>query len=201
MQMLRRFNCIDGCSDCCVYREYYPSIEYGKVGVLILPEEKPKIQDIATKYGVEVKIIPRLGIGKNKKGSGPKRIIAYQMMGKNLDGNLCPFLETNSSGRSPHGGFNCKIYHQRPLACHAYPVIEVKNNNSTLLDTKCMFCRKVSATAKQIGLRQEIEALIKIKEEISVEDKTDVWRYATAIGDEYHKSKLLPEGWILQSTN
>jgi len=97
--MLRKFSCVNDCSDCCIYRDYYPSIEYGKIGVLILPEEKSRIEEVAWKMGIEVKIIPRLGLGKNRKGNGPKKIIAYQMLGKNLDGNLCPFLGIESSER------------------------------------------------------------------------------------------------------
>src|SRR5689334_25430938 len=95
IQMLKKFSCIQGCSDCCIYREYYPSLEYGKIGVLILPEEKPKVEEMAVKTDITVKIIPRLGYGKSNKGNkGPKKIVAYQMMGKNMDGDLCPFLRS-----------------------------------------------------------------------------------------------------------
>ena len=45
MLMLKKFKCVDGCSDCCNYREYYPSVEYGKIGVLILPDEKFRIEE------------------------------------------------------------------------------------------------------------------------------------------------------------
>ena len=38
------FTCINDCSQCCIEREYYPSKRFGKVGVLILPEEKDKIE-------------------------------------------------------------------------------------------------------------------------------------------------------------
>ena len=41
------FRCIDECSQCCIEREYYPSKEFGKIGVLILPEEKLRIEKIA----------------------------------------------------------------------------------------------------------------------------------------------------------
>ena len=34
------FRCVDECSQCCIEREYYPSKKFGKIGVLILPEEK-----------------------------------------------------------------------------------------------------------------------------------------------------------------
>jgi uncharacterized protein len=204
--MLKKFSCIEGCSDCCVYREYYPSIEYGKIGVLILPEEKPKVEAIAAKTDTSVKIIPRLGLGKGKKRSRePKKIVAYQMMGKSLNGDLCPFLDIKSSQRSPHGGFKCKIYEERPLACRAYPVIEENSINSVQLDRKCTFCCKHSTTtttttttADKNGLQREIEALSKIKAGVCVNEKTTVWRYATAIGDEENRTKLLPEGWVLQ---
>lgn len=197
--MLRKFSCVKDCSDCCVYRDYYPSIEYGKIGVLILPEEKSRTEEMAWKMGIEVKIIPRLGVGKNRKGNGPKKIIAYQMLGKNLDGNLCPFLGIESSQRSPHGGFKCRIYKERPFACRAYPVID-ENSKSVLLDSKCLFCRKFSMNADKDGLQHEIEGLTKIKAETYVDEKAEVWRYATAIGDENDKSKFLPEGWVLQIT-
>jgi Fe-S-cluster containining protein len=197
--MLRKFSCVKDCSDCCIYRDYYPSIEYGKIGVLILPEEKSRTEEMAWKMGIKVKIIPRLGIGKNRKGNGPKKIIAYQMLGKNLDGNLCPFLGIESSQRSPHGGFKCRIYKERPFACRAYPVIN-ENSKSVLLDSKCLFCRKFSINADKDGSQREIEGLTKIKAEIYVDEKAEVWRYATAIGDENDKSKFLPEGWVLQIT-
>ena len=39
------FRCIEECSQCCIEREYYPSKKFGKIGVLILPEEKTKIDE------------------------------------------------------------------------------------------------------------------------------------------------------------
>ena len=140
--ILTQFSCIEGCSDCCINREYFPSIKYGKIGVLLLPEEKLGMEIQAKKMGIRLRILPRLGVGMNKLGNGPKRVIAYQMMGKNLDGSLCPFLDTKSSQRSPHGGYTCQIYEKRPLACCAYPIIAV-NNVSTTLDGKCQFCKKI----------------------------------------------------------
>ena len=75
--MLKKFSCIEACSDCCIYREYYPSIEYGKTGVLILPKERSKIKNQIKITDIEVKIVHRLGIGKNRKVYGRKRILAY----------------------------------------------------------------------------------------------------------------------------
>src|SRR5918997_1765592 len=113
-QMKKKFECVQGCSDCCIYRDYYPSIEYGKIGVLVLPEEKAAIERLANNIGVKVRIIPRLAVGKNS----PEKVIAYQMMGKNEDGDLCPFLDVESNERSAHGGFKCKIYSDRLVVIH-----------------------------------------------------------------------------------
>jgi hypothetical protein len=38
------FRCIQDCSQCCIEREYYPEKKFGKIGVLILPEEKEKME-------------------------------------------------------------------------------------------------------------------------------------------------------------
>jgi Fe-S-cluster containining protein len=140
---------------------------------------------------VTIRIIPRLALGKDS----PEKIIAYQMMGKNEDGNLCPFLDIESNERSPHGGFKCKIYSHRPLACRAYPVIDAKYKTATL-DSHCQFCKKFCSTeVSNQGLQQEFEALVKIKTAVTADNKVSIWRYATATGG---SSELLPEGWVLE---
>jgi uncharacterized protein len=190
--MKKKFSCIQGCSDCCIYREYYPSVEYGKIGVLLLPEEKAAIEHLAKASDITVRIIPRLAVGKDS----PDKIIAYQMMGKNEDGDLCPFLEIESSEKSPHGGFRCKIYSDRPLACRAYPVIDAPDKTARL-DAHCQFCKKFSITkASNQGLQREIEALAKIRARVVVPDNDlSIWRYATATGT---SNDLLSEGWVLE---
>jgi uncharacterized protein len=189
--MKKKFRCVQGCSDCCIFREYYPSVEYGKIGVLVLPEEKAAVERLAKNLGTSVRIIPRLAVGKNS----PERIIAYQMMGKNEDGDLCPFLEVESEERSPHGGFKCKIYSDRPLACRAYPLIDVLDNTATF-DPHCQFCKKFSTSkASSEGLQREIEALAKIRTTVTADGDISIWRYATATGK---SNGLLSEGWILE---
>jgi Fe-S-cluster containining protein len=188
---MKKFNCVEGCSDCCIYREYYPSKEYGKIGVLLLPEEKTEIEELAMKMDVIVKIIPRLAVGNEF----PEKVIAYQMMGKNDDGDLCPFLDVDSSERSPHGGFNCRIYSERPLACRAYPVID--SSKVATLDGHCHFCKKFSTTkATNESLQQEIESLTRIRASVTA-GKSHVWRYATATGKA--GDVMLPEGWFAES--
>ena len=189
----RKFNCISDCSDCCIYRQYYPSTEYGKIGVLILPEEKVAIETLAKRMNISIKIVPRLGIGKRS----PEKIIAYQLMGRNDDGDLCPFLDIESNDRSPHGGFKCKIYSARPLACKAYPVLN--SGRKAALDEHCRFCREHSTTSISIdGLQTEIEALAKIKASITEDRNLRLWRYATEAGKEEDRYKILPEGWIME---
>ena len=73
------FRCIEDCSQCCVEREYYPSKKFGKIGVLILPEEKERIEKLAIKNELEIKILPRIGISE-KKDSIPSKILAYQLI-------------------------------------------------------------------------------------------------------------------------
>ncbi|HXV46857.1 MAG TPA: YkgJ family cysteine cluster protein [Nitrososphaera sp.] len=186
-----KFSCVQGCSDCCIYREHYPSVEYGKIGVLLLPEEKEVVEKLAEKLKIVVKIVPRLAVGKEF----PEKVIAYQMMGRNADGDLCPFLDVESDDRSPHGGFNCRIYSDRPLACKAYPVID--SGRVATLDGHCQFCKKFSTTkAGRDSLQHEIEALARIKSSVTA-GQDHVWRYATATGR--RGDVLLPEGWVAES--
>ncbi len=185
-----KFRCVDECAQCCIEREYYPSKKFGKIGVLILPEEKERIENIAIKNNLEIKILPRIGISENKN-IFPTKILAYQLMGTEKNGNTCPFLDTDSGDKSPHGGFPCKIYNERPLACTAYPLIE---SNPITLDQKCKFCKEHKNANG--NLNTETEALLKIKEKM-IPDKQIIWRYATNVG-EIDDQKILKSGWILE---
>ncbi|AIF83322.1 putative Fe-S oxidoreductase [Candidatus Nitrososphaera evergladensis SR1] len=188
----KKFACVQGCSDCCIYREYYPSPDFGKIGVLLLPEEKGKMEKLAKEKGIEIRIVPRLAVGGT---AGPEKIIAYQMMGKQKDGDLCPFLDLEKP--SPHGGFACGIYAQRPLACSAYPVVDAGSKDVTL-DPHCQFCKhnhNYSTKASLEGLENELESLSKIKAAVKAENGVHVWRYATATGEQ----ATLDEGWVLES--
>ena len=184
------FRCIEDCAQCCIEREYYPSKRFGKIGVLILPEEKERIEKLAKLNGLEIKILPRIGISEDKN-SIPTKILAYQLMGIEKNGNTCPFLDTDSGKKSPHGGFPCKIYKDRPLACMTYPLIE---SDPITFDEKCKFCKE-HGTADQ-NLNSEIESLLKIKEKMYT-DASFIWRFATKIG-EPEDHQILESGWILK---
>jgi hypothetical protein len=184
------FRCIDECSDCCVQREYYPTKEFGKIGVLILPEEKEKIEKLAESNKIKIKILPRIGISENRNET-PSKILAYQLMGIEENGNTCPFLDTKSGEKSSHGGYPCKIYENKPLACSAYPLIE---SEPITLDQKCKFCKECGTAEKNLNF--ETESLIKIKESMQT-DATYIWRYATGIGNKEDKI-IIKTGWILE---
>lgn len=193
-----QFKCVQGCSDCCIYREYYPEKSYGKIGVLILPSEKERIEELAKSLGRTITILPRIGVGseyRDEEKVGPKRVIAYQLMGMKKDGDLCPFLDVDSEERSPHGGYRCMIYKDRPLACRAYPVVE--SSKEVKLDGKCQFCKSCSGSVE--GLQDEIEALTSIQRVVNSDEK-EIWRYATGIGNEEDKEEdLVRKGWILET--
>ena len=193
---LMRFKCVENCSDCCIYREYYPDKSYGKIGVLIMPSEKERIERLAKSLGKAVTILPRIGVGseyKNGQKAGPAKIIAYQLMGVKENGDLCPFLDVDSEERSPHGGYKCMIYANRPLACRAYPVIEA--SKEVKLDSKCQFCKSCSGSVE--GIQNEIEALTSIQQMMHFDEK-DVWRYATGVCNEEDKD-LVRKGWVLET--
>ena len=184
------FRCIDECSQCCIEREYYPSKKFGKIGVLILPEEKERIEKLAIKNKLRIKILPRIGVSENAD-TLPTKILAYQLMGIEENGNTCPFLDTDSGKKSPHGGLPCKIYNERPLACTAYPLIE---SDPVTLDQKCKFCKEHGNA--DTNLNFETEALLKIKNKM-IPDKEIIWRYATNVG-EPEDQETLESGWILE---
>ena len=183
------FQCIEECSQCCIEREYFPSKKYGKIGVLILPNEKEEIEKLAKKEKIKITILPRIGISNSTKSV--ERILAYQMMGREENGNTCPFLDTKSEKKSPHGGHPCMIYNKRPLACRAYPVIQT---NPIKLDEKCKFCKECGNAEK--NLDSEVESLIKIKEKMKANYST-VWRYATGIGEK-EDTPLFENGWHIE---
>lgn len=183
------FSCVEDCSKCCIEREYYPTIKFGKVGVLILPDEKQEIELLAKKYGFEAIILPRIGVS-NRGTDRPEQVLAYQLMGKESNGNTCPFLDTESNERSPHGGYKCKIYQDRPTACRAYPLIE---SPPIILDKKCKFCE--TCKNPDGNLHSELESLVKIKSKMETNARY-LWRYATGIGEEEDKDEI-ETGWFL----
>lgn len=112
-------------------------------------------------------------------------------MGIEKNGNMCPFLNTETIDRSPHGGFPCKIYNKRPLACMTYPLVE---SDPIILDQKCKFCKEHNSADQ--NLNSEIESLLKIKTSMTT-NAPFIWRFATGIGEEADKNQI-KTGWILE---
>ena len=182
------FKCIQDCSQCCIEREYYPSKRFGKIGVLILPEEKQRIEKLARYKEIKINILPRIGISYEQNEQ--PTVLAYQMMGVENNGNTCPFLDTKTENRSPHGGYPCGVYADRPLACMTFPLVQT---DPIELDQKCNFCKE-HGFAKE-GLNSEIESLLKIQTKMKT-DAPYIWRFATGIGEKADKNQI-KTGWIL----
>ncbi len=154
-----------------------------------MPEEKERLESLAEKHGIKITILPRIGISEIES-KGPQTILAYQMMGKDSDGNTCPFLDTESSKRSPHGGYTCKIYENRPLACRAYPIIQ---SSPIDIDAKCKFCENCGIPSGNVT--SELESLIQIQKKMDT-TASHIWRFATGVGESKNKD-LIETGWFL----
>lgn len=179
---MTRFECAEGCSRCCEERVYYPDERHGKAGVLLLPEERARIRELARRAGVRAEILPRVGV--DGPGGAP-RPIAYQLMGAG-GGDECPFLAPPGGARSPHGGRACTIYADRPLACRAYPVVAAAPQ---ALDPRCAFCEGCGG-GKAEGVEAELEALARIAGRVRAGGRR-AWRYATGAGE-----LAGPRGWV-----
>ena len=129
------------------------------------------MEQYAKTMGIKITIMPRIGISDINEEQ-PTNIRAYQMMGKESNGNTCPVVDTDSDKRTEHGGFVCKIYDRRPLACSAYPLIDT---DPITLDQKCKFCQECGQADK--NLNSELESLIKIKSAMDV-NAQKIWRFA-----------------------
>lgn len=160
--------------------------------MLILPDEKAGIEKLAESLKLKIKILPRIGTSDVADMKAPSKILAYQMMGVNDNGDVCPFLDTDSDKRSPHGGFACRIYEDRPLACRAYPLADI---DPVTLDQSCKFCKDHKSADS--NLESETEALLMIKESMCAGATTHVWRFATGTGDDGDMHEIMEPGWIL----
>ena len=60
------FRCIQDCSQCCIEPQYYPGKKFGKIGVWILPEEKEKIENLVKTKGLDILILPIIGISQER---------------------------------------------------------------------------------------------------------------------------------------
>jgi hypothetical protein len=87
--------------------------------------------------------------------------------------------------------FHVKFTIIKPLACSAYPLIEIK---PIKLDEKCKFCKECGTADKNLNF--ETESLLKIKESMQT-NAMYVWRYATGFGEQ-EDHEIIKTGWILE---
>ena len=82
-----------------------------------------------------------------------------------------------------------KFTRDKPLACSAYPLIEI---NPISLDQKCKFCKECGTADKNLNF--ETESLLKIQESMQT-DAMCIWRYATGVGEQEDKRLLKQVGF------
>jgi hypothetical protein len=56
----------------------------------------------------------------------------------------------------------------------------------------------MSTKAYKYDLGREVQALRKIQGSVHVDERIDIWRYATGIGEREKQSEFYPQGWVLQ---
>jgi hypothetical protein len=111
-----------------------------------------------------------------------------------IDRTVILVLSGTDGQGDPSCGARC-IYDERPAACRAYPLVSIDPTISTL-DSKCSYCVSTKDNMVcNLGLSNEIKALSEIMISTCVDEGTQLWRYATNVGDS-SDGKMLPEGWI-----
>jgi len=227
------FRCIDGCNHCCIWRDYYhkpnairydpktgkysTAYEYflGKVGTELQPNELPRIKKLIKKLGkrtdddgrpIEYQILPFTAVSK-KEAKEPERTLNYQIMGRTLDGDICPFLSTQKENiRSPSGSLACLIYEERPLICRAYPLqniyIDESGKKYAKVDHACQWL--VGQLKENTWLLEEFpfsevygldySAMIRVQAKNLSFEGTTLWRYATGVSNRQDKPPY--KGWV-----
>jgi Fe-S-cluster containining protein len=236
---LTTFRCLDGCDYCCVWRDYpikrnamtfdlaarrYVPVygkSLGKGGAGLMPWELPKIKKLIKQMGnrhdengkpIEYKITPATGIGK-KGAKSPEVILSYRLMGRNEDGNICPFLSTiEEDKRTENGALKCLIYEERPLECRAYPVEAVvtnkQGNRMVKIDDVCQWvvlraskgddwARKPFPSNAILGL--DFGSMLRIQQGfysgVDMKEMT-YWRYASGVYNMSERPANPYTGWV-----
>lgn len=233
-----QFRCIQGCNDCCMWRGYQrisgfnagmetkdEMVTYdktlGKEGVVEIEAwELPKVIKLIRKMRnrvdengrpIDYKILPARGVSAKGK-EAPEIIISYWLMGRDENGDICPFLSTTTENqRTVDGALRCLIYEDRPLRCRAYPLREVFVDGKTgikmaWLDVGCQWVienllegkdwlKKPFPLQRVRGI--DYGATIRLQSRSGFDvNTTTLWAYATGV---YGKSDQPPEvyiGWV-----
>jgi Fe-S-cluster containining protein len=233
-----QFRCSEGCNDCCILRGYgglegtmtdpgtgatvtLSGADFGKEGAMEIETwELPKISKLIRKLKnrvdergrpIQYRLLPARGVSA-KGARAPEVVISYFLMGRDPDGNMCPFLSTaNENKRLPDSTLKCSIYEDRPLQCRAYPVRAIYSSRSN---------SKRLAELDQ-GCEWVIERLIKGDNSLSQPfpidrvrgldygsrmrlqradrfdtSKTTLWAYATGTFGRGERPAVVHEGWV-----
>ena len=237
--MVFDFKCIEGCADCCIWRDYYSApnsialdprtgkyssaYEYllGKLGVEILASEVHKIKKLVKALSVrrdevgdiiEYRIYPCTAVTPKDQKTPPSYPDTFQIMGRTIDGDICPFLSAPSDKAQPK---TCIIYEDRPLMCRAYPI-------QTLYATGKVEDRAKKLVELHKGCQTVVNAILSgsesLKEPIEISEtknldisaiirlqsgkdcnraQTTLWRWATGIYNQQDKAKDRGlRGWV-----
>ncbi len=139
------FECLK-CGNCC--RHLLGEDEKFGVGGLTLFSKETKL--FPSKF-----ISPQIGVGLNRRGTGPKYVVLYQL---NVD--VCPHLSENNE---------CRIRQKRPLMCRSFPTSfrsfdSIKSFSCRFMEEKGARERMQLAFSPFLYAPEELEAYGKFKE-------------------------------------
>ena len=231
------FHCISRCNVCCVIRDYPKIYSVRDIGtgeqVPIRPEslgkegmveveawELPKILKLIKKMKgrvdeegkpIEYRILPARAVSA-PEASAPETIISYWLMGRDEDGDTCPFLSTPAENRrTGDGTLKCLIYEERPLQCRAYPVHLVYTDRTTgdksaSLDQGCQWVMEKAMGGETfvehpfpLGRIKNLDygSLARLQSGNKFDSaKTTLWAYPTGVYGKNERPESVIDGWV-----
>jgi Fe-S-cluster containining protein len=195
----------------------------GKLGTEIEAFELHKVSRAINRLGkrkdengeiIKYNILPDCALSDNKSDK-PTEIKTYQLMGRTIEGDICPCLSTAKENiQTKHGSLACLIYEDRPLLCRSYPCHALyqkqvsKNDLMTLAkyDTKCFWISEQIIrgydSLKSLTPVSDISgvdygAMLRIQKfQKCDKEKKILWRYATGVHSNEMRGKVNYVGWI-----
>jgi Fe-S-cluster containining protein len=139
------FECLK-CGNCCRHL-FEEGEKFGVIGPTLFSKE--------TKLFPSKFISPQLGVGLNKRGTGPKHVVLYQL---NVD--ACPHLSENNE---------CGIHQERPMVCRSFPTSfkpfeSIKSFSCRFMEEKGAKEREQLILLPFLYAPEELEAYKKFKE-------------------------------------
>jgi len=159
---------------------------------------------------VEYRVLPARGVGP-KGAAGPEVIISYWLMGRNEDGDTCPFLSTPAENRrTSDGTLKCLIYDERPLQCRAYPVHmmytdRIAGEKMAVLDQGCQWVMEevMKGEARvehpfRIDLIKNLDygSLVRLQSGNKFDKDRTLWAHPTGTYGRNEKPDVVLEDWV-----